>query len=189
MKKIRNLTILCVLALAGAISILLFINGRKATLDALGVRIPDIKADLEVGHLVLTEEKEGSIRWQLKAGLARRFTKDHRTHLKDLRVTVYGPDGRVVTLRGDEGNIDERSRDMEVLGGVVVTSSDGLRLRTDSLEYNHSRRQITTDAPVTIDGRGVAISGVGLLMDLDTEKISILRNVDASIVEWPSGAG
>jgi lipopolysaccharide export system protein LptC len=189
MKKVRNLIVLCVLALVVTISVLLFMNWRKSALDLTTIKLPTVKADLEVGNLSLAEEKEGVILWELKAKIAERYTKGNRTLLEDLRVTLYGDDGRVVTLRGDRGQIDEASRDMEVDGGVVVTSTDGLRLRTRSLRYSHSQRQISTEAPVEIDGRGVRISGVGLLMDLATERISILRDVDASIHELSSDSG
>lgn len=188
LKRIRNLIVLCVLALALAISVFFFMNSRRIAFDGKSIKIPRIKADLEVGNLFLTEEKEGTLQWELEARIAQCFKKG-KTLLEDLQVTLYGQDGRVVTLRGDRGRFDEKTRNMEVEGGVVVTSSDGLCLRTDSLQYDHSRREITTQAPVTIDGKGVRISGVGLLMDLVSERISILKEVETSIHEVPLESG
>lgn len=188
LKGIRNLIVLCVLALALAISVFFFMNSRRIAFDGKSIKIPRIKADLEVGNLFLTEEKEGTLQWELEARIAQCFKKG-KTLLEDLQVTLYGQDGRVVTLRGDRGRFDEKTRNMEVEGGVVVTSSDGLCLRTDSLQYDHSRREITTQAPVTIDGKGVRISGVGLLMDLVSERISILKEVETSIHEVPLESG
>lgn len=189
LKKVRNLIVLCVLVLALAISVLLFINWRKVALYGKPLKIPRIKADLEVGNLFLTEEKEGTIIWELEAKIAQCFKKGNRTLLEDLRVTLYNQDGRVLTLRGDRGRINEKTRDMEVEGGVVVTCSDGLCLKTNSLQYNHSRREITTEAPVRIDGGGVRISGVGLLMELASERISILREVETFIHKVPLESG
>lgn len=185
LKKIRNLIVLSVLVLALVITVLLFMNWGKTALHGGAIRIPRIKGDLEVGNLFLTEEKEGTLQWELEAKIAQCFKKSNRTLLEDLQVTLYGQNGRVVTLRGDRGRIDDKTRNMEVEGGVVITSSDGLRLRTDFLQYNHSRREITTEAPVRIDGKGVRISGVGLLMELASERISILREVETSIEEVP----
>jgi LPS export ABC transporter protein LptC len=188
-KRVRNLIVFCVIGLALVISVLLFTNWRKTAFYAKPSKIPRIKADLEVGNLLLTEEKEGVILWELEAKIAQSYRKGKRTLLENLRVTLHSQDGRIVTLRGDRGRIDERTRDMEVDGGVVVTSSDGLSLRTDSLQYSHSRREITTDAPVRIEGKGVRISGVGLVMDLATERISILEEVETSIHESPLESG
>lgn len=189
LKKARNLIVVCIVALALAISVLLFTNWRKAALYGRSVKIPSIKADLEVGNLFLTEEKEGTVLWELEARIAQSFEEANRTLLEDLRVTFHNRDGRTVTLRGDEGRLNEKTRDIQVEGGVVVTSSDGLSLRTNSLQYKHSQREITTTAPVEIEGRGFKISGMGLLMDLVSERISILEGVESFIYEAPRKAG
>jgi len=189
LKKVRNLIVFCVLALALALSILLVVNWRKSVLCGKRVEIPRITADLEVGNLFLTEEKRGTVVWELKATTAQCFKEGNKTLLEDLRVTLYNRDGRIVTLRGDRGRIDEKTRDMQIEGGVVVTSSDGLCLRTNSLYYNHSRREMTTEAPVEIDGRGWTISGIGLLMDVARERISILNEVETLIHEVPMESG
>jgi len=185
LKGIRNLVVLCLLALVLAISVLLLINWRKVGFYVKAKELPRIRADLEVGNLFLTEEKDGMILWELEARVAQSFEAGNKTLLEDLRVTLYNHDGRTVTLRGDRGRIDDKTRDIEIEGGIVVTSSDGLRLRTNSLAYRHERREITTGAPVRIEGKGVEISGVGLRMDLESERISILGGVDSLIYEVP----
>jgi len=183
LRRVRTLIVLCVLALAVAVSIFLAVNWRKAGWCAKTITIPEIEADLEVGNLFLTEEKGGTVRWKLKARIAQCFTKGNETRLEDLRVTLHNPDGGVVTLEGEHGRMDDKTRNMEVHGGVVVTSSDGVRLRTRSLRYNHHRREISTEDPVEIDGKGVKILGDGLVMDLTQEKISVLGGVETLIHE------
>lgn len=183
LKKVRTLIVLCVLAVAVAVTILLAVNWRKAGWCAKAITIPKIQADLEMGNLFLTEEKDGTVRWELKARIAQCFDKENETLLEDLRVTLHNPDGGVVTLEGDRGRIDDKTRNMEVHGGVVVTSSDGVRLTTRSLRYDHHRREISTEDPVEIEGEGVKILGEGLLMDLTQEKISVLGGVETLIHE------
>ena len=189
MKRLRILIVLCIVALALVVSVLFVLNWTKTRFDAQSIKIPKIKADLEVGNLLLTEEKEGAVSWELEAKLAESYRRRNRTVLGDLRVTLYALDGRVVTLRGNRGRIDEKTRDMEVDGSVIVTSSDGLSLQTDSLHYSHKRREITTEDPVRIEGRGVTISGIGLRMELDTERFYILRAVETSIIQSPLESG
>jgi LPS export ABC transporter protein LptC len=188
-KRLRNLIVLCLVVLVLATSVLLWVNWRKVRSYSSLAKIPRIKADLEVGNLFLTEEKAGTILWELSARIAQSFGKGGRTLLEDLRVTLYNRDGRTVTLKGDRGSIDDKTRDIEVEGGILVTSSDGLSLRTESLQYKHEQREITTKAPVRIDGRGIRISGVGLLMDLATEEISILGGVESLIYDIPLKSG
>ena len=185
LRRARTLIVFCVLALAVAVSILLAVNWRKAGWCAKAIKIPKIQADLEVGNLFLTEEKDGTVRWELKARIAQCFNKGNETLLEDLRVTLHNPDGGVVTLEGDRGRVDDKTRNMEVHGGVVVTSSDGVCLTTRSLRYDHHRREISTEDPVKIDGKGVKILGEGLVMDLTQEKISVLGGVETLIHEVP----
>jgi LPS export ABC transporter protein LptC len=185
LRRVRTLIVFCVLALAVAVSVLLAVNWRKAGWCAKAIKIPKIQADLEVGNLLLTEEKDGKVRWELKARIAQCFNKGNETLLEDLRVTLHNPDGGVVTLEGDRGRVDDKTRNMEVHGGVVVTSSDGVCLTTRSLRYDHDRREISTEDPVEIDGKGVKILGEGLVMDLTQEKISVLGGVETLIHEVP----
>jgi LPS export ABC transporter protein LptC len=189
MNRLRNLVIFCVLALVLVVLVFLLSNWNRAASLGKPMNVPNIRADLEVGNLFLTEEKGGTILWELKARIAQSFKEGSRTLLEDLRVTLYDQDGRVVTLRGDQARINDKTRDMEVEGSVVVTSSDGLCLKTSSLHYDHGRREITTDAPVKIDGKGVRVSGMGLLMDLTKEMISIRGGVETFIqgAPWESG--
>jgi len=189
MRRLRNLILFLVLALGLALAGFLAMNWKRNVLFSNPVKMPNIAADLEVGNLFLTEEKAGTVSWELTAKFAQCFKEGKRTLLEDLRVTLHNQDGRVVTLRGDRGRFDERTRNMDVEGGVVVTSSDGLCLRTDSLYYNHDRREITTEDPVSIDGQGLTVSGTGLLMDLSQERISILSEVETLIHEAPLDSG
>ena len=185
LRRVRTLIVFCVLALAVAVSVLLAVNWRKAGWCAKAIKIPKIQGELEVGNLFLTEEKDGKVRWELKARIAQCFNKGNETLLEDLRVTLHNPDGGVVTLEGDRGRVDDKTRNMEVHGGVVVTSSDGVCLTTRSLRYDHDRREISTEDPVEIDGKGVKILGEGLVMDLTQEKISVLGGVETLIHEVP----
>jgi LPS export ABC transporter protein LptC len=189
MRRTRNLLVLCVVAVALVVAVFLVMNWRKAGLSRTVGALPRIKADLEVGNLVLAEEKGGTVVWELKAKIAQSFKDAKRMILEDLQVTLYTEEGRVVTLCGNRGRIDETTRDMDVEGEVVVTSSDGLCLETSSLRYDHGRQEVRTEAPVQINGRGVTVSGMGLLMDLSTERISILGGVNTLIRGDPGSLG
>ncbi len=189
MKRLRYAIFSGVLVLAIGLSALIYMNWKKMSLLERAIGIPRIKADLEAGNVFLAEEKEGNVLWELKARMAESFRKDNQTLLKDLKVKLYNQGGRVLTLTGDRGKINEQTRDIQIEGGIVVTSTDGLCLKTQSLRYNHSQREITTDDPVEIDGRGVQTTGVGLRLDLANERISILRDVKTFIREIPSDTG
>jgi LPS export ABC transporter protein LptC len=133
-------------------------------------------ADLTLEDIHYVETKGKKKEWELKAKSGQHFRETDFTTLEDLAVTFYAEGGRIITLKGNKGSMKEK-KEIKVWGDVVITSSDGYRVATNSLLYERERQQITTEDPVTLDGKGVQVKGVGLVVDLKTKKISILRKV------------
>ena len=133
-------------------------------------------ADLTLEEIHYVETKGDKKEWELRAKSGQHFRKDDYTTLEDLTVTFYAEDGRVITLSGDKGSMKGR-KEIKVWGDVVVTSSDGYRVSTNSFRYVDEKRQITTEDPIMLEGKGVKVKGVGAVVDLETKEVSILRNV------------
>jgi len=72
-------------------------------------------------------------------------------------------------------------KEIEVRGNVVITSSDGYRVTTDSLRYEEEKQRIFTEDPIRMEGKGVQVRGVGIVVDLTTKKLFILRKVQTVI--------
>jgi LPS export ABC transporter protein LptC len=148
--------------------------------------IPEVKkeastsADLTLEDIHYVETKGKKKEWELKAKSGQHFREADITTLEDLAVTFYAEGGRIITLKGNKGSMKER-KEIKVWGNVVITSSDGYRVTTNSLRYDRERQEITTEDPVVLDGKGVEVRGVGLVVDLKTKKISILRKVQTVI--------
>jgi LPS export ABC transporter protein LptC len=148
--------------------------------------IPEVKkdantaADLTLEDIHYVETKGKKKEWEIRAKSGQHFREADYTTLEDLAVTFYGEEGRVITLKGNKGSMKER-KEIKVWGDVVITSSDGYRVTTNSLLYDGAKQQITTEDPVMLEGKGVEVRGVGLVVDLKTKKISILRKVQTVI--------
>jgi lipopolysaccharide export system protein LptC len=148
--------------------------------------IPEVKkdantaADLTLEDIHYVETKGKKKEWELRAKSGQHFREADYTTLEDLAVTFYGEEGRTITLKGNKGSMKER-KEIKVWGDVVITSSDGYRVATNSLRYDSAKQQITTEDPVILEGKGVEVRGVGLVVDLKTKKISILRKVQTVI--------
>jgi len=148
--------------------------------------IPEVKKDATTGADVTLEDihyvetKRKTKEWELWAKSGQHYLQDDYSTLNDLTVTFYAPDGRVITMKGNKGSMKQK-KEIKVWGDVVITSSDGYRVATNSLLYERERQQITTQDPVTLDGKGVQVKGVGLVVDLKTKKISLLRKVQTVI--------
>lgn len=137
-------------------------------------------ADLTLEEIHYVETKGDKKEWELRAKSGQHFRQDDYTTLQDLTVTFYAEQGRIITLRGDEGSMKGR-KEIEVRGNVVITSSDGYRVTTDSLRYEEEKQQIYTEDPIRMEGKGMQVKGVGIVVDLTTKKLSILKKVQTVI--------
>ena len=137
-------------------------------------------ADLTLEEIHYVETKGDKKEWELRAKSGQHFRKDDYTTLEDLTVTFYAAEGRIITLRGDEGSMKGR-KEIEVRGDVVITSSDGYRVSTNSLRFDDAKQQIFTEDPVMFEGKRLQVQGVGAVVDLKTKKLFILRKVQTVI--------
>ena len=73
---------------------------------------------------------------------------------------------------------------MELVGDVVLTTSEGYRLRTHSVAYHHQERKVTTSDPVEIEGKQIRLTGQGMLVDMEARTFKILNQVKT---KWRAG--
>lgn len=184
MKRSKVLILLCIgvlLAILGGY--ILFGAGEQEEVmpDAKEIKTETARgADLTLEDIHYVETKGKRKEWELRAKQGEYFRQGDYTILHDIDVTFFSQDGRTITMRGGRGSMKER-KEINVWGGVVVSSSDGYRFATNSLRYDDVRREITTDDPVVLEGKGILTTGVGLVVDLNTKKITILRKVQTVI--------
>ncbi len=181
MKRSKQIILICMgLVFSVVAGYILF----KAHVDEEEI-IPEVKevqkgvaatADLTLEDIHYVETKGKKKEWELRAKSGQHFRQDDYTTLEDLTVTFYAEGGRIITLKGGKGSMKERKK-IEVWENVVITSSDGYRVATNSLRYDNEKQQISTEDPVVLEGKGVQVKGVGIVVDLKTKKISILRKV------------
>jgi len=140
----------------------------------------DTKADLSLNEIHYVETKGEKKEWELRAKSAHHFLKEDLTLLKDLTVTFFAEGDKVIVMRGKEGSI-KMKKEIEVRGNVEITSSDGYRVVTESLHYTEEKRQIYTRDPVMFEKKGMRLRGIGLLVDLNKEKLYIQKAVETEI--------
>ena len=162
---------LFVLLVAGT----LFVRSRSARVESTGPATSH--ADLRIKEVQLEEESEG-VRWRLRADQALVFEKEGKTTLKKVAVSVT-EENRAWTIVGEEGTLDDASKNFEVRKNVVLTSSDGLRLETTVLRWQGDEKRLWTDVPVTIFKVGAVIHGTGLNVRMGQEQTDVAGRVRA----------
>lgn len=122
--------------------------------------------------------------WELFANEAS-GTTDSQWVLKIVKVQFFTNENASFTVNGDVGEVDGTSKDMLVRGHVSTTSSNGYTFKTDSLRYVALFKQMTSSDAVEMTGppegkgSGFKLNGVGLLVDVQKNKMTILNRVEA----------
>lgn len=138
--------------------------------------------DISLEGIRQTYVEKGAKKWALKAASARLSRSSNRTHIDDIDMTFYLPDGRSFRVTADQGVILLENRDAEISGDVIVYHPD-FKIYTESLRYRAEHHIITADEPVRIESPSLHLSGNRLRYDLSTMKADLTGNVNGLINE------
>ncbi|MGQ9644947.1 MAG: LPS export ABC transporter periplasmic protein LptC [Thermodesulfobacteriota bacterium] len=177
MKRAKIAILILIVVIAGIVLTSLWMNlqreknsREKESLE----RLPHLEADMALERIKLVEDKQGKKTWELDAKAVRQYQPQNVILLEDVKVSFHTKEGRSFILSGDTGKVYQDSRNMELVGNVLLTSSDGYRLTTHSIFYQHEKREVTTSDPVEIDGQEIQVVGRGMRVDMEARIINIL---------------
>jgi len=167
-------------AILGVVALFVFLvagtliaKSRTAPVESAGAAASS--ADLRIKDAQIDEES-GGVRWQLKAEQALIFDGEGRTSLRNIAVNVFERD-RSWTIVGEEGDLYEATKNVEIRNNVVLTSSDGLRLETSVLRWQGAERRLWTDAPVRLSRGGAIADGTALDVRMADESTTLTGRV------------
>jgi LPS export ABC transporter protein LptC len=133
-------------------------------------------------HLV--ETGLGRKEWELDSDNAHGFKDKGTWKLQGVHVKFFGNNNNIYAVTGDTGTIETETKDMQINGNVVTTTSEGYVVRTTYVNYKAKSHSLSTLAPVNIvgpkerDGQ-FELSGTGLNADLDTSVMFLKQDVNA----------
>jgi LPS export ABC transporter protein LptC len=137
-------------------------------------------ADAKISEFIFTQSKGDVIQWQVQAKQARLFEKEKRALLNDVDVTLYGQNGKELTVFGEEGTLDTQTKNFSLANlekPIVVETGSGYTIYTNHLAWTDNAREIRTDDPVRIVGHGLEVTGRGLLGRMESEVFEVLEDV------------
>lgn len=141
--------------------------------------MPRIIPDLKIEGVHLTRAAEGKTEWELKARSANYFKEEGVTRLERPEVLFYGNGDKRIELTGDKGEVFNNSNDLSVSGNVKVVTSDGYTFNTEFLRYLSGKKIVTTESRVFLKGKGIDVEGVGMMADVEKERIFLKSHVKA----------
>jgi len=184
MKKAKIAILIAILLIGGVVLVRLWANLQERKASEAAVEIPkpstgDASQELQKVHFV--EDKHGRKTWELEAKTVRLYQDENISVLEDVKVTFYAKEGRIFYLTGKQGKVHQGSKDVELMGDVVLTSNDGYQLKTQSVSYLHSEKTVSTSDPVEIEGEEIRLTGKGMLVNMDDKTFKVLSQVKTQL--------
>ena len=142
------------------------------------------QADAIISKFTFTQTKGDKVQWQVDAQQARLFEQEKKAILDNVAVTLFGVQGREMTVHGDEGTLNTDTKNFLLTNRsepLVIYTESGYTIYTNHLSWTDQTREIRTQDPVHIIGHGLDVKGRGLLGHLDTEEFEVLEDVHVDV--------
>ena len=181
MKKAKlfliSLVVLTVFAVLG-ISLKNY-NGKTQQEESTSSVSNDTFAAIKDVHYVKTDH--GVKEWELKASSGKYYKDRDQAVFNDVILKVFFKDGRPLTLVGDVGMVETKTKDVEIQNNVIGSFDTTYKFYTNSLKYDSKKRRIFTPDRIVFAGYGIEIEGVGISIDIDRERFSVLKDVSTVV--------
>ena len=184
MKRLKIAILIAILLIAGIVLVRLWANLRERKVSEAVEEIPKSStgdADMRLEKVRFVEDKHGQKTWELEAKSVQQYQEQNIMVLEDVKVTFYAKEGRIFYLTGEQGKVYQDSKDVELMGNVVLTSNDGYQLKTQTVSYRHSQKIVSTSDPVEIEGEEIQLTGKGMLVNMDTKTFKVLSQVKTQL--------
>ncbi|MDL1984809.1 MAG: LPS export ABC transporter periplasmic protein LptC [Deltaproteobacteria bacterium] len=174
--KLKFFLISIIIILLGII-IAVFLTYRNILDETAGLKSAiQSAAKMSLGKLHHTATRDGVIEWSLDASSAKLLDEKKQLILDDLSVVFYMKDGKKAYLTAEKGFLHTESNDIEVAGNVVV-KNDNYVLKTEKLNYEHTRRILFSNVSVEISSDSEKLTADSISFDLNTKKTMLEGNV------------
>ncbi|MBD3185044.1 LPS export ABC transporter periplasmic protein LptC [Candidatus Poribacteria bacterium] len=134
--------------------------------------------DQEISQFSLLHAKDGRTRWKLNANKAR-FLESDKISVDDVLLVIYSDkNDETMTIKGDTGEINQRTDDIKIMGNVKGNSSNGGRLESEELYWRDKPGRIYTPPGIKVTIYYEDSIIVGEELDADPElETATLRNI------------
>jgi LPS export ABC transporter protein LptC len=184
MRKTKIVILLLMVLIGGTVLVSLRANLRERKASEAVEKVPKVStggADMQLKKIRFVEDKQGQKTWELEAESVHQYQEQNIMVLEDVKLTFYAKEGRIIYLTGKQGKVYQDSKNVDLLGDVVLTSSDGYQLKTHSASYRHSEKIVSTPDPVEIDGEQIRLTGKGMVVDVEAKTFRILSQVKTQL--------
>ena len=147
---------------------------------------------LSLQQVHMLETRDGAKLWEIRADQVEVDEREGLTVLtrgtQPIRIAFFSNQGQA-TCVANRATLDLKTKDVNLEGGVVARSEQGMELKTERLRWIAASRRLQTDQPVTIT-RGTLVSrGQGMEAETDLERVRIFQNITSEVGPLPGKVG
>ncbi len=175
--KIAILISIGLIVVVVSLSLWVHLRGRKPPEEVQLPKIAFEGANSQIEKIHFVEEKHGQKTWELAAKSIQQYQEGNVMVIEDVKLTFFAKDGQTVTVTGNQGKFYQDTKNMELKGDVIATSSEGYRLKTDSVSYNHQEKKIRTPDWVELNGEQLWLKGREMLVNLEAHTVKVFHEV------------
>lgn len=181
MTKFRSLLGIIIFASLGLVAIMTWRTLAPPEEKNVPGKEPTTSADLKLDRVHYTETRGGIKEWELEAISAQYFKEESTVFFDKVKATFFGKNGEKYVLWGEKGKFNTQTKEIELFDGIKLDSSDGYHLRTQSLKYEAEKKTLRTSDPVEMSGPQLRVEGIGLIVELDHQRLKVLRQVTTTL--------
>jgi len=136
------------------------------------------KSELALKGFHLVETIRGKPQWELFAKKA--VVSNAKTNLEEIKCVFFslGEDNNsILTVEAKRGILDTNTRDIELMGQVRATTNEGTEFTSNTLRWQAKLGIFITPEAINVSYGKVHISGYGLEIDPEREKVEIKDQV------------
>jgi len=118
--------------------------------------------------------------WELEASSAVISDSFDKIELTNPRVVYHGGKGGTIYLSATSGQLDRKSNNVSAHGNVIIRYKD-MKFETGEIKYSQANHQAESSSLVSVEGGDLRLTGKGLKVSIDSEEITIERDVQAKL--------
>jgi len=146
---------------------------------AFAAATADEESDQQIsGFSLVGYGERGKKSWDIAGKTADIFTDEVK--LKDVDGNLYGQEENV-NLTAKTGNFNKKDGKVHLEKDVVITTSQGAKLTTDSMDWDRNKQLVTTEDKVNIAKDNMHIVATGAHGEPNLKKLALNKDVTVDI--------
>ncbi|HIJ90879.1 MAG: LPS export ABC transporter periplasmic protein LptC [Desulfobulbaceae bacterium] len=165
----------------GAITRLLAPRGDLAAKLAAPPQTTTTGAGFSMEGILFSQLKNGVRDWQIQAKRLYAGKDQDIMQLETVEAQVFKNDQRRFVITGQEGEYNNKKKNLILRNRVNVQAEKGFLVQSDSISYDDQTHRITTKMPVRISDKDIDIRGNGMDYDMRNDSYDIRGRVKVDI--------